>query len=167
MVSMIVTADRNWGISRAHQPLISIPDDIRFIRDTTYGQVVIMGRHTFEFSFGSRPLPNRTTIVVSKNENFQPNGVLVVHSSEDALKMAQGLKKEIYVLGGKRLYEDLLYACSEVHVTAVDYSYNADSYFPNLDKLPEWVMVDISEEQTHFDVVYHFKRYLRRNDYRE
>ncbi len=166
MLSMIVTVDRNWGISREHLPLISIPDDVKFVRDTTYGQVIILGRHTFEFSFGGRPLPNRTMIIVAKDEGYHVNGAEVVHTSEQALELAKTYKKDIYVLGGKRLYQDLLPVCDEVHVTAVDYTYNADSWFPNLDKRPEWVMVDLSEEQTHFDVVYHFRRYLRRVDYR-
>ena len=54
----------------------------------------------------------------------------------------------------------------EVQVTHVDYSYDVDTYFPDLDKLPEWVLVEDSEEQTHFDTVYYLKRYLRRKDYR-
>ena len=165
MLSMIVTADRNRGISREHKPLISIPDDVKFVRDTTYGHVIILGRHTFEFSFAGKPLPNRTMIIVAKDESYSVPGTIVVSSAKQALEEAKALKKDIYVLGGKRLYEELLPYCNEVHVTSVDYVYNADSWFPNLDKRPEWVMTDISEEQTHFDVVYYFKRYLRRVDY--
>ena len=165
MLSMIVTADRNWGISREHKPLISIPDDVKFVRDTTYGQTIILGRHTFEFSFAGKPLPNRTMIIVSKDASYTVPGTIIVSSTEEALKEAEALKKDIYVLGGKRLYNELLPYCNEVHVTSVDYAYNADSWFPNLDKKPEWVMTDISEEQTHFDVVYYFKRYMRRVDY--
>ncbi|MBQ9030730.1 MAG: dihydrofolate reductase [Parasporobacterium sp.] len=163
-MSIIVTVDRNWAISREHKPLISIPDDVKFVRDTTYGQVIVMGRHTFEHAFSKKALPNRTTIVVTKEEGYAVPGAVIVHSTEEALKAAESEKKDIYVLGGKRLYEELLDRCDEVHVTSVDYAYAADSWFPNLDKKPEWVMVDISEEQTHFDVVYYFKRYMRRKD---
>lgn len=165
MLSMIVTTDRNWGISREHKPLISIPDDVKFVRDTTYGQVIILGRHTFEYSFAGKVLPNRTMIIVAKDPTYQVPGAIVVNNAEQARKEAEALKKDIYVLGGRRLYDELLPYCNEVHVTSVDYVYNADSWFPNLDKRPEWVMTDISEEQTHFDVVYYFKRYLRRVDY--
>jgi len=162
---MIVTADRNWGISREHKPLISIPDDVKFVRDTTYGQVIILGRHTFEYSFGGKTMPNRTMIIVAKDAEYNVPGAIVVRSAIEALKTAEAFKKDIYVLGGKRLYNDLLPYCNEVHVTSVDYVFSADSWFPNLDKLPEWVMTDISEEQTHFDVVYYFKHYMRRVDY--
>ena len=165
MLSMIVTVDRNWALSNAHRPLISIPDDIKFIKDTTYGQVVMMGKHTFENHFGSSPLANRITIICTKDENYKASGVTVVHSSTQAMLAAEKYNRDVYVLGGKRLYHDLLPLCDEVHVTAVDYSYTADAWFPNLDKRPEWVLVDESEEQTHFDVIYTFKRYLRRKDF--
>ena len=165
MLSMIVTVDRNWAISNKHKPLITIPDDVKFVRDTTYGQVVIMGRHTFENYFNSKPLPNRTTVIVSKDQDYTVQGALVAHSSTQAMLSAEKFSKDIYVLGGKKLYNDLLPLCDEVHVTYVDFTYSADSFFPNLDKKPEWVMVDESEEQTHFDVIYYFRRYLRRRDY--
>ena len=166
MLSMIVTIDRNWAISNEHKPLITIPDDTKFIRDMTYGQVIICGRHTFEYTFNGKLLPNRTTIIVAKDADYKAKGAIVVQSSAEALAESIKLNKSTFVLGGKRLYNDLLPFCDEVHVTAVDYSYVADSYFPNLDRIPEWVMVEESEEQTHFDVVYYFRRYLRRKDYR-
>ena len=166
MLSMIVTVDRNWALSNEHKPLISIPDDLKFIRDTTYGQVVIVGRHTFENLFNSRPMANRITIVVTKDEGFTVPGATIVHSSTQAVLAAEKYNgKDIYVLGGKKLYNDLLPICDEVHVTYVDYNYSADSYFPNLDRKPEWVLVEESEEQTHFDIIYYFKHYLRRKDY--
>ena len=165
MLRMIVTVDRNWAVSNAHKPLITIPDDIKYIKDTTYGQVVLMGRHTFENYFNSKPLPNRTTIIVTKEEGYTVNGAVVVQSSTQAMLAAEKYNRDIYILGGKRLYNDLLPLCDEVQVTSVDYAYAADSWFPNLDKKPEWVLVDESEEQTHFDVVYYFKRYLRRKDF--
>ena len=165
MLSMIVTADKNWGISKEHKPLISIPDDIKFVRDTTYGKVVIMGRHTFESFFGGKPLPNRTTIIVARDTVYKAQGTIVAHSAEEAFEIANTYNCNIYVLGGKKLYAELMDKCDEIYVTAVDYVYSADAWFPNLDKKPEWIMVDVSEEQTHFDVSYYFKKYLRRKDY--
>ncbi|MCF0229243.1 MAG: dihydrofolate reductase [Parasporobacterium sp.] len=166
MLSMLVTVDRNWAISNAHKPLISIPDDVKFVRDATYGQVIIAGKHTFEYSFNSRPLPNRTMIVISKDPAYNVPGVITVQDTEEALKKAESFGTDIFVLGGRRLYEAYMPLCNEIHVTAVDYEYTADSYFPDLDKMPEWVLADESEEQTHFDVVYYFRRYIRRIDYK-
>lgn len=166
MLSMIVTADKNWAISKEHKPLISIPDDVKFVRDTTYGEVIITGRHTFESSFNGRALPNRVTIVVSKDMTYKPAGAIVAHNTKEAYAIAKEYNKNIYVLGGKSIYSDFLSVCNEIHVTSVDFEYDADSYFPNLDKLPEWVMVDESEEQTHFDIVYYFRRYVKRKNYR-
>ena len=167
MLSMIVTVDRNWAISKEHNPLISIPEDLKFVRDITYGKVMIMGTHTFKYSFNGKLLPNRTTIIVAKDKSLVVPGAVIVNSTEEALKTALGYNTDIYVVGGKKLYRDLLPECDVVHVTAVDYTYNADAYFPNLDKKPEWVMVDESEEQTHFDVVYYFRKYMKRKDYIE
>ena len=164
MLKIIVTVDKNWAISKEHKPLISIPDDVKFVRDTTYGQVIILGRHTFEFFFGGKALPNRTTIIVSKKENYTVKGASVVSSTQEALQQAETYHKNIYILGGKRIYQDFMDQCDEILVTAVDYVYSADSWFPNLDKKPEWVLMDISEEQTHFDVSYYYKRYMRRKD---
>jgi len=165
MLRVIVTVDRNWAISNDHKPLITIPDDIKFIRDTTAGKVVIIGRHTFENLYNSNPLPNRITIVVTKDTEYEAKGAMVVHTATQAMLAAEKYNKDIYIIGGKKLYGDLLPLCDEAYVTCVDYVYSADAFFPNLDKKPEWVLVGQSEEQTHFDVVYYFKRYLRRKDF--
>lgn len=165
MLSMIVTVDRNWAITKDHKALVSIPDNLKFVRDTTYGKVILMGRHTFEYSFQEKVLPNRTTIIVAKDQNYTANGAIVVHNLEDAMEKAEEAQTDIYVLGGQKIYNDLLDRCDEIHVTAVDYAYAADAHFPNLDKRPEWVLVDESEEQTHFDIVYYFRLYLRRKDF--
>lgn len=166
MLSMIVTVDRNWAISKDHKQLISIPEDVKFVRDITYGEVMIVGRHTFEHSYNGKVLPNRTTVIVTKEKNYEPAGAIVAHSAKEALKKAEETGRKIYVIGGKKLYEEYMPLCDEIHVTWVDYAYSADSFFPNLDKLPEWVLIDESEEQTHFDVVYYYRRYVRRKDYR-
>ncbi len=165
MISLIVAADRNWAIGKDGKLLTSIPDDLRFFRQTTRDKVVIMGRKTVESLPGGRPLPNRTTILVTRDHNYKMRDVIVVHSVEDALKEAEKFKTDIYVAGGGEIYEQMLDYCDEALVTYIDYSYQADTYFPNLDKRPEWVLAVESEEQTHFDIVYYFRHYLRRKDF--
>ena len=85
MISMIAAADRNWAIGREGKLLTSIPDDLRFFRDTTRDKVVIMGRKTLQSLPGGRPLPNRTTIVVTRDPAFTMSDVTVKHSVEEAL----------------------------------------------------------------------------------
>lgn len=165
MISLIVAADKNWAIGKDGKLLTSIPDDLRFFRQTTRDKVVIMGRKTVEGLPGGRPLPNRTTILVTRNPDYKMNDVIVVHSVEEALEEAEKYKTDIYVAGGGEIYEQMLDYCDEALVTHIDYSYQADSYLPNLDKKPEWVLASESEEQTHFDIVYYFRQYIRRKDF--
>lgn len=165
MISLIVAVDKNWGIGLGGKLLTSIPDDLRFFRQTTRDQVVIMGRKTLENLPGEQPLPNRTTILVTRDPDFQRKDVVIARSIEEALFEAEKYQKDIYVAGGGEIYEQMIDRCDEALVTYIDYSYQADTFFPNLDKKPEWVLAAESEEQTHFDIVYYFRHYLRRKDF--
>lgn len=165
MISLIVAVDRNWAIGKDGKLLTSIPDDLRFFRQTTRDKVVIMGRKTLESLPGGQPLPNRINILITRNQGYKKDGVIVTHSVKEALKEAEKYKTDIYVAGGGEIYEQMLSLCDEALVTYIDYSYQADTHFPNLDKRPEWVLASESEEQTHFDIIYYFRQYLRRKDY--
>ena len=167
MIRVIVAVDKNWAIGKDGKLLNSIPDDQRFFRQTTTNQVVIMGRKTLESLPGGKPLPNRTNVILTRNEDFQDPDVLVAHSVQEALDRAQEKGADIYIAGGSEIYEQMLNYCDEAYVTFIDYAYQADTYFPNLDKMSEWVLVAESEEQTHFDIVYYYRQYVRRKDFRE
>lgn len=162
MMRLIVAVDRNWAIGRGNKLLVSIPSDMKFFRETTTGNVIVMGRKTLESFPGGRPLKNRVNIVLTRNPSYQAEGAIVVHSIRELLKE---LKKyddqEIYCIGGASVYKRLLPYCDAAHVTKIDYAYEADAYFPNLDEDPEWEMTGISEEQTYFDLEYYFARYER------
>ena len=166
MIRAIVAADKNWAIGKDNRLLISIPDDMRFFKDTTSGNVVIMGRKTLESFPQGKPLPNRENIVITRDLNYKRSDATVVHSPQEALKIAAEYKKDIYIICGGSIYEALIDSCDEALVTYIKYSYDADTYFPNLDKRPEWVLVGESEEQTHYDIIYFFRKYQRRPDYR-
>ena len=167
MIRVIVAVDKNWAIGKDGKLLNNIPDDQRFFRQTTTNQVVIMGRKTLESLPGGKPLPNRTNVILTRNEDFQDPDVLVAHSVQEALDLAQEKGADIYIAGGSEIYEQMLNYCDEAYVTFIDYAYQADTYFPNLDKMSEWVLVAESEEQTHFDIVYYYRQYVRRKDFRE
>lgn len=72
--------------------------------------------------------------------------------------------EDVYIIGGASVYRQLLDACDTVYVTKIDFSYDADAWFPNLDELPEWKLVYCSEEQTYFDLEYYFCRYERKKE---
>lgn len=167
MIRAIVAVDKNWAIGKDGRLLTNIPDDQRFFRQTTTGQVVIMGRRTLESLPQGKPLPNRINIILTRNADYKNNDVIVAHSVSEALDLARKHGKEVYIAGGEEVYKAFLPYCDEAFVTYIDYSYQADARFPNLDKMPEWILTSQSEEQTHFDVVYYYRQYTKRVDYRE
>lgn len=163
MISLIVAVDRNWAIGNKGDLLLTIPADMKFFRETTTDNVVIMGRKTLESFPGGKPLINRVNIVVTKNKAYNMPGVIVVNDIESALNEGKKYSgKNIYVIGGGTIYEQMLPYCEEAHVTYIDYSYEADTFFPNLDQDENWYLEGESEEQTHFDVEFYFRRYLRK-----
>ena len=162
-MNLIVAADKNWAIGKDNKLLVSIPADMKFFRQTTTGKVVVMGRKTLESFPGGQPLKNRVNIVLTGNENYRVKDAVIVHTKDELM---EELKKydsgDVYVIGGASVYEMLLPECSVAHVTKIDHEYEADTYFPDLDKKPEWEITGYSEEQTYFDLEYTFLRYERK-----
>lgn len=161
-MNLIVAVDKNWGIGYQNKLLISIPDDMKFFRETTSGNVVIMGKKTLLSFPNGRPLKNRENIVITHDKNFECAGATIVHSVEEALDEAKKYNTEdIYVIGGGSIYEQMLPYVDTAYVTYIDFAYQADTRFPNLDENDEWKLVEESEEQTYFDVEYYFRKYER------
>lgn len=159
-MNLIVNADKNWGIGKNNELLVQIPNDMKMFRSTTIGNVVVMGRKTLESFPNGKPLPKRTNIVLTKNKNFAAKGAIVVHSKEELLEELKKYPEEnIFVIGGESIYRMLLPYCTTAYVTRTDYAYDVDTYFPNLDELPEWKLVEESEEETYFDIEYRFTKY--------
>lgn len=161
-MNMIVAVDGHWGIGYKNKLLVSIPADMDFFRETTTGNVVVMGRKTLESFPGGRPLLNRTNIVLTRNPQYQVRNALVCHTLEETLeKLKQYPSERIYVIGGASIYRQFLPCCDTVHVTKISRQYQADVFFPDLDKMEEWEITGDSEEQTYFDLEYKFYRYER------
>ena len=158
----IVNADKNWGIGFQNRLLVHIPSDMRFFREKTTGNVVVMGRKTLESLPGGRPLADRDNIVVSRDPALKVKGAAVVHSVEELQQQLADMDTDrVYVIGGAEMYRLLLPYCDTVYVTSVDYAYQADAYFPDLDAMPEWELVEESEEQTCHDMEFTFRTYKR------
>ncbi|MDD3367497.1 MAG: dihydrofolate reductase [Lachnospiraceae bacterium] len=162
-MNMIVAVDNNWAIGCRGELLISIPNDHKMFRQTTTGKVVVLGRKTLDTFPQKQPLKNRKNIILSHDENLKIKDAEVVHSIEELLEnLKQYPSEDIYIIGGASLYEQLLPYCDLVHVTKIDHTYEADTYFPNLDKSDEWEVTADSEEQTYFDIPYAFMQYERK-----
>jgi dihydrofolate reductase len=162
-MNLIAAVDSNWAIGKNNELLVRIPADQKFFRETTTGKVVVMGRKTLESFPNGIPLKNRTNIVLTSNPNYQVKDAIVVHSLDE---LHEELKKypseDIFVIGGEKVYKELLDECDTAHITKINFAYDADAYFPNLDEKPEWVITGDSEEQTYFDLEYFFYRYEKK-----
>lgn len=162
-MNLIVAADSNWGIGKDNKLLVSIPADMKFFRTTTTGKVVIMGRKTLESFPGGMPLKNRVNIVMTRKKDYKVKDAVVVHSVEEALKEVEKYPADdVYVIGGDSIYKQMLPYCSRAYVTKIDFAYQADTYFPDLDESGEWEVTCRSEEQTYFDIEYEFLTYDRK-----
>lgn len=109
-MNIIVAVDKNWAIGCNNKLLVSIPSDMKFFRETTTGNVVVMGRKTLESFPNGMPLKNRTNIVLTGNRDYQVKGAIVVHSMEELLEELKKYNSEqIYVIGGDSVYRQMLH----------------------------------------------------------
>lgn len=139
MIKMIVARSLNGVIGSQGGIPWHLSNDMRFFREITQGNTVVMGRKTFE-SIG-KPLPNRLNVVVTRDTHFSPVGVTVVHSPEAVMQLpTQG---DLFIIGGQQLYEAFLPQASEVFVTEVQADIAGDTYFPDLGQ--EWGRVKLQE----------------------
>jgi dihydrofolate reductase len=162
-MNCIVAVDKNWAIGYKNELLVSIPDDMRFFREVTGNKVVITGKNTLESFPGGQPLKNRVNIVITRKKDYKIKDAIVVNSIWEALEEAKKYKSEdVFVIGGASIYKQMLPYCDVAHVTKIDYAYQADTYFPNLDDMEDWILAEETEEHTYYDLSYTFCRYERK-----
>jgi len=139
----IVAVDINWGIGKDNQLLYHIKEDMKRFKDLTMNKVVVMGRKTFESLPDKKPLPYRVNIVMSKDTTYKADGAIVVHSIEELNdKISIYDADDVFIIGGGKIYEEFITKCSDVYVTVVTRSFNADTFFPNLNVMDEFILVD-------------------------
>ena len=132
-------------------------------RAFTTGNVIVMGRKTLESFPNGMPLPNRVNVVLTTNPNFKQKDVVVAHSIDELKEVLEVYDdKEIYVVGGDSVYKQLVPMCDEVIATKIDFEYDADKFFPNLDKDDEWYVDSESEEITYYDIIFNYVNYRKR-----
>ncbi|MBR3517685.1 MAG: dihydrofolate reductase [Lachnospiraceae bacterium] len=162
-MNIIVAVDKNWGIGNRGELLVSIPKDQKMFRQETTGKVVVFGRKTLDTFPQKQPLPNRTNIILTHDKSFRVKGAIVVHSIEELLEeLKKYPSRDVYIIGGESIYQQMLPYCDTAHITQIDHEYQADAFFPNLDKDPEWELTAEGEEETYFDLEYRFVRYNRK-----
>ena len=161
-MNLIAAVDNNWGIGKDGKLLTSIPKDMKFFREKTTGNVVVMGRKTLESFPGQKPLPNRVNIVLTRDPHYHAEGAVIVHDMDELKKALQPYPDQsVFVIGGEAIYRQFIDACDTAYITKIDHVFDADAFFPDIDAMPEWQLVNKSEEQTYFNLVYYFTVYQK------
>ncbi|MBO9632402.1 MAG: dihydrofolate reductase [Chitinophagaceae bacterium] len=138
IIAFAVAASENNVIGKDNQLLWSLPNDMKFFKNTTWGFPVIMGRKTFE-SLG-KPLAGRTNIVITRQKDYTANGIIVVPSLEEALKAAASTDAlEAFVIGGGEIFKQALPVADKIVLTRVHTVIDGDAFFPELNP-GEWAM---------------------------
>lgn len=161
-MNAIVVADKNWAIGRDGGLLFSLPSDMKRFRALTLDGTVIMGRKTLESFPGQKALSRRKNIVITHCSSFQREDVEIVSSPQSALVAAAGTPDEqLWVIGGGSVYTALLSQCKRVYLTRVEAEApGADTFFPNLDKLPGWEVESVSDAVEENGYTYRFINYV-------
>ncbi len=159
----IVAVDSNWAIGNKGQLLVSIPADQKNFRSITMGKTIVYGRKTLETFPQQVVLPGRRNIILSTRPDYEVRNAEVVHNRQELLEAVKDLDPDdVFIIGGASVYREFLDDCDTCIVTFIDREYEADSFFPNLDKLPEWELTDESDEQVYFDITYTYRTYKRK-----
>ena len=159
----IAAADKNWGIGLKDQLLVRIPSDMKQFRNHTLGHVVVTGRKTLAGFPNGMPLAGRTNIILSRKQDYTVRGGIAVHSKEELLEeLKKYPSEEIYIIGGASVYQMMLPYCDTAIITRIDYAYEADAFFPDLEQHPDWELEEEEEEETCFSIEYCYQTWVNR-----
>ena len=144
MITAIVHVDKNWGIGKGNDMMFSLPKDMKFFRETTMGNTVVMGGNTLRSFPNQKPLKNRVNIVLSRGQ--VRDDCIIVRSYEELKKELKSRQnEELFIIGGGEVYRALLPYCHRALVTKVDAVGGAEVFFPNLDEMENFVCVNEGE----------------------
>ncbi|MFC4475467.1 dihydrofolate reductase [Flavobacterium chungangensis] len=160
MIIMIAASAENNALGKNNELVWHLPNDFKRFKSLTTGHHIIMGRKTFE-SF-PKPLPDRVHVVISRQENYKPEGCIVVDSIEKAIAICPE-NDDSYVIGGGEIYNLALPFTDIIELTKVHHSFEADAFFPKINK-SEWTLVESEEnykdEKHLYD--YTYETYIRK-----
>ena len=160
-MKIIVAVELNWGIGCDGKLLQHIPEDMKFFKEKTIGNVVVMGRETFESLPGKNPLKDRVNIVLSRDISFKDDRLIICNSIDDTLKELQKYENsKVFIIGGETIYKQFLPYCDELYITKIQNEYKADRFFPNVDIMSNWELIKESEVKEYNNVRYVFSTYI-------
>lgn len=132
MITIIAAIAKNNALGKDNDLIWHLPEDLKRFKKLTSGHHILMGRNTFE-SIG-KPLPNRTSVIITRNKHYYKDGCLIAHSLEEALELASK-DEEIFILGGAQIYDYALQkdVADALEITLVHKEFDADVFFPEID----------------------------------
>ena len=140
-MELIVAVYDDWGIGAGGTQPVALSADRKFFRQTTKGACVIAGRKTLADFPGGKPLPNRVNVVISRGD-VATEGVIVCHGPEEAAEFTKQFPR-VMVIGGGSIYRQMLPYCDTAYITKVHATPASDTFFPNLDKDPQWMLSQV------------------------
>jgi len=163
-MNIIVMVDENWGISAKGRPVASIPAENKSKMKEIAGHVVVYDMKAITDLPGQQPVIGCTNLIFTDGYDRTVRGAQSF-SAIDALRaeLSKYDTDDIYIISSEKLFREFLPDTNTVHVTKIDYAYQADAFFDNLDKNPDFEITADSDEQYCFDIVYSFLKYERRN----
>ncbi len=158
-MELIVAVYDDWGIGKDGTQPVALRADRKFFRETTRGAMVIVGRRTIEDFPGKQPLPGRVNVALTRGRPELP-GFTLCHSPEEALALAKTADRAM-VIGGGSIYRQLLPYCDTAWVTKVHICPQSDTFFPDLDKDPQWYLDRVVQSGEEEGITYEMCCYKR------
>ena len=159
-MELIVAVYEDWGIGKDGTQPVALSADRRFFRETTRGAMVIVGRRTIEDFPGQQPLPGRVNVALTRS-NMDIPGFTVCNSPEEVLELAKAVPRAM-VIGGGSIYRQMLPFCDTAYVTKVYCKPESDTFFPNLDTDPGWIMEQVVQSGEENGIRYEMCLYKRK-----
>lgn len=160
-IAIIVAMDEKRGIGKDNGLLWHLPEDMKFFKNTTTDNIVVMGRKNYEsIPEKYRPLPNRENVILTRNKDYKAEGCLVFHSFDEILKHYEDEEeKTMFIIGGGEIYKLALEKdiVDEMYITKVEKTYDADTFFPEIN-LRDWrrskilTMPQDKQHEAEFDI---------------
>ena len=147
-MKLIAAVDKHWGIGKNGDLLFHIPEDMKFFRSMTEGNIVVMGRKTLESMPNGKPLKNRINIVLSRDAAYTAEGARVCRTDKD-----------VFIIGGAQIYKQYLDKCDTAYITHIDADGDAEVFFPDISLMPEWRLTQKSEKKEHNGLQFCFATY--------
>lgn len=159
-MELIVAVYDDWGIGKDGTQPIALSADRKFFRETTRGAMVIAGRRTIADFPGQKPLPGRVNVVLTRTSKEIP-GFTVATSPEEAMELAKTAERAM-VIGGGSIYRQMLPMCDTAYITKVHCTPESDTFFPNLDTDPDWILTEILQSGEEDGISYEMCLYRRK-----